>query len=405
MKGLKSLFLAIGFPPDTGGIQTVLYEIATRLQGENTVLARWVPGSEEFDAKQKISIIRSKQSKFQRLFYGALGRINQFKSLYYEYRKKFEEIISGKKIDVIQCGHITTGLLGYYAKKKYGVPYVIYTYGQEVMPPYVTKKNSFTWNAYKKILDNADIVYTPSHFTEEALLTLMEKCGNIRVIPMGSTDTERFKPKPKNKALLSRLNLEGKKIVLTVTRLEVYKGIDVVLEAFPKVLDKIPNARYLIVGSGEDRSRLDSLVQKFNLEDAVIFADHVSNFEMVDYYNLCDVFILNSRDCRNKSNVCPVGGRVEGFGVVFLEAGACEKPVIGGRSGGVVEAVSDGKTGLLVNPLDSNDVARAIVTLLTDKNYALKLGKNGRKKALEKYNFDNAARIIDGDLKKLVGKK
>ena len=93
---------------------------------------------------------------------------------------------------------------------------------------------------------------------------------------------------------------------------------------------------------------------------------------------------------------------IEGFGVVFIEANACEKPVIGGNTGGITDAIIDKKTGLLVNPTNTDDIKEKVVKLLTDKKYSEMLGKNGRKRAAKELNYKKAADILKEDFKKIM---
>ena len=93
-------------------------------------------------------------------------------------------------------------------------------------------------------------------------------------------------------------------------------------------------------------------------------------------------------------------GEVEGFGIVFLEAAACAKPVIGSKSGGIADAVIDGDTGILVDPLNEDEIARAIIRVLQDEKLANRLGENGRKRVKNELNIDNFGdklrKIING---------
>ena len=106
--------------------------------------------------------------------------------------------------------------------------------------------------------------------------------------------------------------------------------------------------------------------------------------ELPAYYAACDVFVMPSRYIEST-------GTVEGFGIVYLEAAACGKPVVAGNQAGVPDAVVDGKTGLLVNPWDSDAIGEAIITVLSDPYLASQLGDNGRKRVVELYNWDKVA--------------
>ncbi|HIE03839.1 MAG TPA: glycosyltransferase, partial [Candidatus Latescibacteria bacterium] len=106
----------------------------------------------------------------------------------------------------------------------------------------------------------------------------------------------------------------------------------------------------------------------------------VPDEELPAHYNLCDVFVLPNRETEESDYL---RGDYEGFGIVFLEAGACAKPVIGGRSGGVEEAVVDGVTGLLADPRSTEEVADGVIQLLEDRELARRLGQEGRRRAQE----------------------
>jgi len=169
-------------------------------------------------------------------------------------------------------------------------------------------------------------------------------------------------------------------VILTVGNLVERKGHDVVLKSLPKVLKEVPNTVYLIVGDGEQKQNLKELVDELGLGEQVIFTGRVPEKELPQYYNACDVFIMPSRE---------IGSDIEGFGIVFLEAGACSKPVIGGRSGGIIDAVEDGVSGILVDPTNVDEISQTLITLLTDDELARRLGRQGRKRVEE--DFDQLA--------------
>ncbi len=98
---------------------------------------------------------------------------------------------------------------------------------------------------------------------------------------------------------------------------------------------------------------------------------------------------------REKAESNALGKKVEGFGIVFLEAGACEKPVIGGNSGGVEDAVLDGVTGLLIDPTDIEAISRSALQLFLDNALADKLSKNSRKRILENLTMQKTADKVE----------
>jgi len=401
----KSLLLSIGYFPDIGGIQKTQYELVKRLGIDSVIIARHTKGCEESDNKQKQEIIRVKTGKMKKGFYYLSSKICSPLQMFLNFRGVFKSVIKNYDIGVVICSHIATGLLALKSKKKTGIPYVIFAHGQEVFRSALCGKNSISYRCAKEIFNNASIIYVSNNFTKGIVETWLYDKSKVKKIPFVGADTKRFFPKKKNNKTIKKFGLEENKVLLTVTRLDDYKGVDFVIKSLPLIIKEIPNIRYIVVGTGTEMEKLKQLTKEIGVEKHVIFTGNIDESELNDYYNLCDVFIMCSRDCVEKSPICSKGGMVEGFGVVFIEANACEKPVIGGNSGGIPDAVIDGKTGLLVNPIDINDIKEKIVKLLTNKKYADELGKNGRKRAIEELNYKQAADIVTKDLKKLIGVK
>ncbi len=157
--------------------------------------------------------------------------------------------------------------------------------------------------------------------------------------------------------------LPAGRFILSVSRLaetERAKGIDRVIEALPAV----PEAQYVVIGDGADRSRLEQLAERLGVRARVHFVGRVPAEQLTAYYRGCEVFVLPSRK--------------EGFGIVFLEAMSAGKPCIGARAGGVPEVIADGVTGLLVPPDDVASLGRALLELLRDEPRRMAMGRAGR---------------------------
>jgi len=177
----------------------------------------------------------------------------------------------------------------------------------------------------------------------------------------------------------------GPRTILSVGRLnELYKGHDTVIRALPLIQVKCPGARYVIVGGGRLRDYLGQVARSVGVERDVAFAGEVSDAELERLYRSADVVVQLSRESVS-------GGGAEGFGIVCLEAGAFGKPIVAGHSGGLVDAVADGETGLLVDPLDLAAVAEAIVAVLRDPDLARRLGDAGRRRVLARFTWDAMA--------------
>src|SRR5262249_52881604 len=143
--------------------------------------------------------------------------------------------------------------------------------------------------------------------------------------------------------------------VLCVARLDrddMYKGVDMLLRAWPRVLEGSPDARLVVVGDGNDRPRLAGIAASVGVEAAVEFRRRVPDNELGELYRTATVFALPGRA---RMGPAPEG---EGFGLVFIEAQAAGLPPIAGRAAGAMEALVDGETGLFVDPDDPEDIAR-----------------------------------------------
>jgi phosphatidylinositol alpha-1,6-mannosyltransferase len=160
-----------------------------------------------------------------------------------------------------------------------------------------------------------------------------------------------------------------------VARLEDrYKGHDVITRAMPLVRAQVPDAQWVVIGNGPLRSGLERLATAQGVEDAVHFLGAVSDEERNAWLRRASLLAMPSR--------LPDGGFAgEGFGIVYLEAGAYGKPVLAGNVGGALDAVVDGETGLLVDPRNHVAVAAAATRLLRDGELAQRLGTAGAKRA------------------------
>jgi glycosyltransferase involved in cell wall biosynthesis len=184
----------------------------------------------------------------------------------------------------------------------------------------------------------------------------------------------------------------GRRVILTVARLaasEQYKGHDVVLRALPQVIEREPNLTYLIVGDGDDRPRLETVAERLKLRDHVVFTGRVSDEELAACYRACEVFVLPARTVLDERD--PKG---EGFGIVFLEAMAFGKPVIGPACGAPVELIRQGEHGLLVKPEDPAAVADAVLRLLNSPEEARRMGESGSQWVREEHSYQSFCRRL-----------
>jgi glycosyltransferase involved in cell wall biosynthesis len=288
-------------------------------------------------------------------------------ALYVRAYREAARLVARHHINIVVVGELVTGSwLGLALRARFGCRVVIYVHGEEVT---TVTGGRLHGNLRAYYLRAADHVVAVSSFTCEALMRLMKvPKEHITLVPNG-VDTRRFVPALPSPALVERHQLEGKQVVLTVGRLVTRKGIDMALRAVAQVLRTMPALHYLVAGDGPERARLQQIIDEEGIGSQVTLLGKVSNEDLVRYLQLCDVFLMPNRTLDD--------GDTEGFGLVFREANACGKPVIGGRAGGVVEAVVDGETGLLVDGTDVNDIAGALRCILGDRELAAHWGAQG----------------------------
>ena len=171
--------------------------------------------------------------------------------------------------------------------------------------------------------------------------------------------------------------------MLTVARLVPHKGIDVALRALARLGRACPRLRYLVVGEGDDRSRLTALVGELGVSDRVRFAGSLPDDDIAEAYATATVYVGLSR--------LDADINVEGFGIAFVEAGASGTPSVAGDSGGVRSAVRDGETGIIVPPEDPAAAAAAIESLVSNVDQRRTLGRRAREAAVSYYNWDRVA--------------
>ena len=217
-------------------------------------------------------------------------------------------------------------------------------------------------------LNIADSIATNSRFTASLLPANVQRKCNV-LYPSASF------PSAYRSHTVTK---DSKKRVLFVGRLVRRKGVGDLIEAFELVRKDIPGSILEIVGSGEDKERLQRLVTEKGLGDDVLFYGTLRGEALYERYRSCKVFAMPSKTLADD---------VEGFGTVFLEAGSFGKPSVGTLSGGIPEAVLDGVTGLLVREGDVDGLALALKEILTDEGLARRLGENARIRVVEEFSW------------------
>lgn len=379
---MRILFLTDAFLPHAGGARVYYYNLFRGLhqnpQNEITILTKKVPGWKEFDRREcdpRFRIVRAGYPlpnwKYKQWPKIALPFV------------RASALLLAKRYDLVHFGDLyPQGVLSLIFRRLFGKAYVAYCHGEEITQ---TDGRRYQPKVRDAIFRHAQIVVAANEFARQNLLRIGIPESRIRKVTPG-VDCIRFQPTSPRQDLVERYGLQNKFVLLTVARLVPRKGHQLVLRALKTLRPERPDLAYVIVGTGPDESRLRQMAAELGVTDAVHFAGFVNDQELADYYNLAHVYAMpNSED----------KGDMEGFGMVFLEANACGKPVIGGRSGGSKEAVLDGETGILVDPYEPGELVEALRLLANHGASRKKLGENGLRRAASDFSWETQARLLD----------
>jgi len=244
----------------------------------------------------------------------------------------------------VYCGHINLAPLVQMLCAPFGIPYTAIVHGKEVWEPLPPDK--------RRALQRADRIWVVSRYSRD-LASAANDLDPSRVRQLSCcVDGAQFHPGPKPPHLLERYGLEGATVILTVARLwsgDIYKGVDVTLRALPTIAQAIPTVKYVVIGRGDDRPRLEALATDLGVRDRVVFAGFVADGELPAHYRLADLYSMPSQ---------------EGFGIVYLEAMASGVPVIAGDNDGSADPLMDGKLGWRVPHRNPEAVAIACIEAL-----------------------------------------
>ena len=235
--------------------------------------------------------------------------------------------------------------------------------------------HKFKFAIYKRLLRNVDTFISVSKFVQDILNKVGYK--TIQTIYNGIKLLE-----------YSRMGKENN--LLYIGRLSREKGIEYLLKAMPLIIKKIPMVHLDIVGDGNEKYKLEILSKKLKLEKNVTFIGSVLYNKVEEYYKKANIVIVSS--------ILP-----DAFPLIGLEAMNMGRPVIGTQVGGIPEWLDDGKTGFLVEPGNSEQIAEKVMKLLSNRKFLEQMGKNARKKA-EQFSIDKHVIQIENIYKDIIQK-
>jgi len=374
------LLITNDFGPRAGGIETFILGLLERMpKGSCLVYTSSQEDSEDFDRRWRrdygVEVIRDRA----RVLLPTLRTARDVK-----------KILKNREITHIWYGAAAPlGLLnptlkrytGKKLKQSSSMRTIALTHGHEVwwakIPPF-----SLVFRVIARSLDQIGYLTT---YTRNEIAKGMHASDHakLRQIAPG-IPINHFKPNRDiefERVFRERHGLEGKRLIISVGRLVHRKGQDRLVEALPRILDEVPDAHLLLVGEGPHRKELDRLASKWNVASAITFLGRLHLDDLPKHLTLAEVFAMPSRDRL-------AGLEVEGLGIVYLEASSCALPVIVGKSGGAVDALIDGETGLLVDGKSIDEISRACIRLLKEKEFSTSLGRRGSEWVRGEWSWD-----------------
>jgi len=361
------------FLPTKGGTAVWAAEVYRRLGGrEIHIVTADVPGADEIDAEHPNTVHRLRLERiswlrpesllmYWRLLYCSLGLA-----------------LTGRFDSVHAFRALPEGFVAWLVARMTFRTLVIYAHGEEL----TTWGRGGKYRTMSFVLRHADRVIANSEYTRDQLQS-MGVAGNRIVIIHPGVDTNRFRPGLFCDDLKKRIGIgKGGKLIVSVGRLSRRKGFDMLISALPLLVARGIDARYVVIGSGEDELYLSDLAAMKNVRSRVHLLGHVAMDELPRWYNAADVLAMPNRD---------IDGDTEGFGMVFIEAAACGRPTLAGKAGGTAAAVEDGVTGLRVDGDSVEDIARGLEKILSDEQFAARLGSNGLARVGRDYSWETVA--------------
>lgn len=295
--------------------------------------------------------------------------------------KKIKSFIAEIKPDILHAHYATSyGLFGALSGFK---PYILSVWGSDV---YDFPKGSFIKKKMLQYnLSKADVILSTSKVMAQETKKYTDK--NIQITPFG-VDINLFAPSSE------KFNKDREKVIVgTVKTLESKYGIEYLIRAFSIIRKDHDNLYLEIAGEGTQKEFLLNLCKELEISPYVKFLGFINQGTVVEAFNRFDIAVF------------PSILDSESFGVAAVEAQACGTPVIVSNVGGLPEATSPDVSSLVVEPKDVNGIAAAMERLVSDADLRIKMGRNGRKFAIDNYNVEDNFNKVDRIYKSILKKE
>jgi phosphatidylinositol alpha-1,6-mannosyltransferase len=376
----KILCITNDFGPRAGGIETFVIGLLERTPRNSVIVyTSYQRDSQEYDRKwledYGIEVIRDKSKILL-----PTPRV----------ARAVQSLVRERGLTVALFGAAAPlGLLSHGIRAAGIKRIVALTHGHEV---WWAKIWPFSW-ALKRIGSGVDTLTYLGEFTRRAIarsLSQESAQSMVRIAP--GIDTSHFAPQANLDSLRSELDLDGKRVIISVGRLVHRKGQDTLVEALPEIVATYPDAHLVIIGVGPRLEYIHKRAIQLGVLENISFLGRARYQELPRLISLGEIFAMPSRS--------RFGGlEIEGLGIVYLEASACGLPVVGGIAGGAPDALIEGETGFAVDGRSASEVARAIKILLHDPRRAKAMGERGRQWIAQEWEWKHWS----AELNKLLG--
>ena len=363
---MKTLIITLEYPPQIGGVASYTYNLAKNIPATDVVVyAPKMLGDAEFDRKNSWKTMRANPF-FWFMWPRWVRMLWQVWSL-----------VKKENIGMIYAHHaLPVGYVAYLLKKFKKIPYVIFFHGTDLDLGIKNKKNKLA-----KICASAEKIVVNSEYLKNKFKSAFEDIKtNISVIYPCPNDIFLQKvSETELKKLKSQLALEGKKVIITVARMTEGKGYPHLIRLLPKILEKVPNLVWLIVGDGPKKDEIIKSIQKNYLQNVTRFIGKIAYTDLPKYYQLADLLVLLTHPDESSAE--------EAWGTAFVEAAASGLPVVAGRAGGVEEAVQNMVSGLVVDVYQDQSIISAVGELLRNPDSAKQMGLAGQERIIREFNW------------------
>ncbi|KHT49777.1 glycosyl transferase family 1 [Alteromonas macleodii] len=348
----KTLLLTENFPPKEGGSGRWFWELYSRLPNDKVlIVANDTPEGREFDKTHELDIVRIELESTEWGLATTRGL-----GFYWETIRKVLKLIKEHGIEEVHCGRvIPEGVIARALKLLAGARYNCFVHGEDVETAATSREHSLL---VKNVCKNASMLVCNSENTANIVRKLGFDSGSKCEVLHPGVDTSRFEVAAPDTSFRQQMGWSGKRVLLTVGRLQRRKGQDFLIKSMPALLKEFPDLFYAVVGRGECYDELISLVDQHKLHDNVCVYPDMDDEALIKCYQQCDIFILPNRTIDND---------IEGFGMVLVEAQVCGKPVIAGDSGGTRETMNIGKTGHIIDCSSTENLLKELSPILRNR--------------------------------------